>query len=161
MPSIEIPSRLELADFVADALLTSHAPHYRASIAARTRERCRRLVEAFAASLAGQPSALAIHVQAIAAERWAEGYALEELQLALTLLESHVWRLVVERSAARDVVRHLGIVTTTIGSAKDALARAYVERASSGRTFSAAADELLFAGTEGHVEPDTESASVR
>jgi len=130
------------------------APHYRALSDELLRLRCQRLVEAFLLSSGGNPRPFEDYVRQITSQRISEGYYLAEMQEALRLLEQRAWQLAVDGSNVASVVRHLGIITGTIGRAKDELARAFC--AGKRRAEAALArirPEALFAGTEGHVEP--------
>ena len=77
----------------------------------------------------GDAEAFSLHVRAITRERISEGYYLMEMQRALTNLEAAAWHVVVDQSNVFDLVRHLGVVTTVIGRAKDELAVAFLEDA--------------------------------
>jgi hypothetical protein len=85
-----------------------------------------RLVDAFVESLAEQPQSFVRHVESIVTERIASGFALEEIQTALTLLEERVWGLVVAECPASEHAPYLARATSTIGCAKDRLAQLYL-----------------------------------
>lgn len=146
----------DLADTECDRLRRSDLPHYRTLDPDRLQERCRGLVAAFVASLAGRPTLLGDYLEKVAADRVDEGYFLQEVQNALNFLEERGWQIVAAETPAPDQVAQLGVVTQTIGAAKDRLARVYLERQrraeSRARDLQARLDEL-FAGTdEGPVE---------
>jgi len=138
------------------------APHYEAAGPEILGQRCRRLVEAFLASMAGGPAPFVTYVRQITEERISEGYYLPEMQQALSILESRAWQVAVERSTIVNLVPHLGIITGTIGAAKDELARvclAHKQRAD--EDLERLQTKRLFAGTEGHVEPEAAFGGVR
>lgn len=147
----------DLADAVFVGLRSAAAPHYEAIDAAQLAHRCRLLAEAFLASLDGSPAAFVEYVRGITDERIGEGYYLAEIQQALSLLEARAWQLAVERSNVTTLVRNLSVITGTVGAAKDELARIYLAHQ---RRAEAECERLqtarLFAGTEGHVEAETE-----
>jgi hypothetical protein len=152
----------ELTDSVFNGLSRADAPHYGSIDPGELRQRCRRLVDAFLTSMAGAPAVFVEYVRGITDERIGEGYHLREIQLALSLLESTAWRLVVERSEAASLVPNLGIVTGTVGAAKDELARVYLEHKERAEAECARLQtSRLFAGTEGHVEAEAEAPAGR
>lgn len=142
-----------IADHVRHGLQSEQAPHYHGLCDSLLRLRCRRLVEAFVEATSGDPEPFVAYVRGIAAERIAEGIGLDEIQRALTLLEGRAWTAVIERASIGHLVEDLGVVTSTIGRAKDELAQVYVsdERAAAARAFDVPA---LFAGTDSR--PDTD-----
>jgi hypothetical protein len=142
-----------LADELASELRRANAPHYRCLGEAVLRRRCQQLVQAFLESCASRPDAFEAHVHRITEQRMSEGFYLDEMQQALTILERRAWQVAVEGSNVAQLVRHLSIVTGTIGRAKDELARAFC--AGKQRADAAIARlrvEGLFQGTEGHVQ---------
>jgi hypothetical protein len=144
----------ELAEVLARELRTAGTPHYLRAAPDVVRRRCHRLVKAFLESTRGHPAPFVKYVRQITDERIAEGYYLAEMQQALRLLEERVWRIAVEGSSIDRLVRHLGIVTGTIGAAKDELARAFLSEKQRAEAETARLRaEHLFKGTEGHVEP--------
>lgn len=141
-----------LADHIREGLKCDEAPHYRALDDGLLGLRCRRLVEAFADATEGDPNRFVDYVQEIAAARMAEGVGLQELQRALTLLEGRAWLMVIETAPIAQLVEDLEIVTGTIGKAKDALARRYLEQARRDEGRIDIAVPALFAGTDGVPE---------
>jgi hypothetical protein len=119
------PRRLELTEGLVEALQSSQASSYRDLDGAELRSRAARLVEAFLASLAEQPTRFVHHVESIVADRMASGFALQEVQRALTLLEERIWGLVVAECPANEHAPCLARATATIGCAKDRLAQLY------------------------------------
>jgi hypothetical protein len=143
-----------IADHVRHGLQSEKAPHYRGLSDRLLRFRCQRLVDAFIESTSGDPAPFVSYVNAIAAERMAEGIGLDELQRALTLLEGRAWTTVTERAEIADLVEDLQVVTRTIGLAKDELARRYLAgRAARGA--SALEVRALFSGTDATPETET------
>ena len=148
-----------LAEAVSTGLRNADAPHYSSIDAGALDERCRRLVDAFLASMDGAPALFVEYVRGITGERIGEGYYLREIQLALSLLESRVWQLVAQRSDVASVVADLAVVTATVGAAKDELARIYLEHKERAEAECVRlTTSRLFAGTEGHVEAEAEEA---
>ena len=141
-----------IADDLASELRQANAPHYRNAGEALLRRRCQCLVVAFLESCGGNPAPFESYVREITAQRMAEGYYLEEIQQALTLLERRAWQLAVDGSSVGNLVRHLSVITGTIGRAKDELARAFFAKK---QCAEAALLRLqvdgLFAGTDGYA----------
>jgi hypothetical protein len=138
---------------VEAALLAQEVPHYRDAAPEVLRDRCDRLVAAFVGSARqGGPQAFEQHVRSIVDERVAEGFALREVQHALSALESRLWPLVVDAGGdTATVVRRLALVTGIVGRGKDELARAFLDRKEKAEaevaSLSQRLDEL-FKGTE-------------
>jgi hypothetical protein len=138
---------------VETALLAQDVPHYRDAAPAVLRSRCDRLVAAFvdAAGRTGAPS-FERYVRSIVDERVEEGFALREVQHALSALESRLWPLVVDAGGdTATVVRRLALVTGIVGRGKDELARAFLDRKEKAEATAAALSgrlEKLFKGTE-------------
>jgi hypothetical protein len=158
-----------IAEDLASELRQAQAPHYRDTGESLLRLRCQRLVEAFLESCSGNPAPFESYVREITAQRMAEGYYLEEIQQALTLLERRAWQLAVDGSSVGNLVRHLSIITGTIGRAKDELGRAFFARKQAAEAaLSRLRLEGLFAGTDGYAgprwpdaEPEDELGSAR
>lgn len=66
----------------------------------------------------------------LAAERFESGYDLSEVQSAFNALEVAAWSTLCARLRPDDLALSLGLVSTVLGAAKDALAQAYVSLAS-------------------------------
>jgi hypothetical protein len=142
-----------VAAAVETALLAQDVPHYRDAAPQVLRDRCDRLVAAFVDS-AQQAGAQPFerYVRSIVDERVAEGFALREVQHALSALESRLWPLVVAAGGdTATVVRRLAVVTGIVGRGKDELARAFLDHKEKAEaevaTLSLRLDRL-FKGTE-------------
>jgi hypothetical protein len=85
--------------------------------------------------------------QQIAAERFSAGYDLSEVQVAFNTLEEATWSRVFAELEPAQFAEMLGLVSTILGAAKDALARAYVSLATNAHAPSLDL-QILFAGTE-------------
>jgi len=136
---------------VETALLAQDVPHYRDASPQLLRDRCDRLVAAFVDSARqGGSSSFERYVRSIVEERVAEGFALREVQHALSALESRLWPTVVDAGGdTATVVRRLALVTGIVGRGKDELARAFLESKEKAEAEVASlSQKLLFAGTE-------------
>ena len=120
----------DLGRGLVEALLAQDAPHYRDTPAEELQARCSRLVAAFVDSVRrGGPEPFTGYVRGIAGERIVEGFALREVQQALSSLEEQVWPLVAASGGdTESVVRRLAVVTGIVGRGKDELARAFLEQ---------------------------------
>jgi hypothetical protein len=139
---LQVERRRILADAGATAV---RAPHYAASP-----ETARRLEVLFDELLAAvdreELTSIVAYAHGIAAQRYAAGYDLGEVQVAVNALEEAVWRRIFATRAPEELGESLRLVSTALGAAKDTLARTYVSLASSSAP--AAIDvSALFAGT--------------
>jgi hypothetical protein len=88
------------------------------------------------------------YAQQLARARFSGGYDLSEVQSAINALEEAIWERIFTTLPATQLPRTLGIVSTILGLAKDALAREYVALATRGHVGSLDL-RTLFAGTDG------------
>lgn len=85
------------------------------------------------------------YARQLAAERFRSGYDLSEVQGAFNALEEAAWALLCARLQPEQLAVSLGLVSTVVGAAKDALGREYVSLAS--RTHASSLDmRALFTG---------------
>jgi hypothetical protein len=119
--------RAAIVDATAAALAQTHERHYEAAGAAEVRRRLDVLYDRLLESLAERDvGPIVAYAQQIAAERFAGGYDLAEVQTAFNALEAAVWTAVFTTLEPTAFARTLGLVSTVLGAAKDALAREYV-----------------------------------
>jgi len=114
-----------------EAVRRSHLTHYDAEGSDETRRRLESLyvlVVECAGTRRIRP--MLRHAEKVAAERFAAGYGLFEVQTAFNVLEEAIWRRVLEELPPEDLARALGTISTILGMGKDALARSYVSLAS-------------------------------
>lgn len=142
----------ERAAIVSDAeaaLARAHSRHYESAGAEAVRERlvalCGHLVDALEKHDLGPMLAYA---ERIAEERFNAGYDLAEVQTAFNALEEATWSRVFAELEPSQLAESLGLVSTILGAAKDALARRYVSLATNAHAPSLDL-QALFAGTEG------------
>ena len=120
--------RADLAWSVTRRLMATDVPHYRELGPERVFDRATRLVNALLESLADVPSSFVDYILEIASTRIGEGYFLQEMQVALSVLEEQGWQIIVAGFPCTEHATHLARLSGTIGAAKDALARAYLAR---------------------------------
>ena len=70
------------------------------------------------------------HVEQLAVQRFEHGFDVSEVQIAVNALELAMWRRVVSAVRQEDLAESIGLLSTALGSAKDALTRRYVSLAS-------------------------------
>ena len=112
-----------LTDELVAQLVSRSTSRYRELDRRVLSARCRMLVEALIRSTHEGPEHLGEFVAMIADGRLAEGFALEELQRALRILEVIAWRVVANESTVDSLRANLTTLNTTIGYARDELAR--------------------------------------
>ena len=70
------------------------------------------------------------HAEHLATERFEHGFDVSEVQVAVNALELAMWRRVVSAVPPEDLAEGIGLLSTALGAAKDALTRTYVSLAS-------------------------------
>jgi hypothetical protein len=129
------------------ALERMHMPHYETVAAGKTHERLASLFDHLVESIAKRDLTPSVdYARRIAAERFNDGYDLTEVQTAFNALEESCWACAVEHLEPADLAEALGLVSTVLGSGKDALASSYVSLAASTNVGSLDL-RALFAGT--------------
>ena len=121
----------EVVETSTAALLRARLPHYEQAGEAGVRERLARLYRLVADAVRTRSTTLLVeHARRIARERFEAGFDLAEVQTAINLLEESIWERVFRGLPPGDYARALGLVSTALGVAKDALAQEYVSLAS-------------------------------
>jgi hypothetical protein len=122
--------REAIVDAASVALGRSHARHYDLTGTEDVRVRFEalfdRLLDAVTRRDLGVVLAYARH---LAEERFSAGYDLSEVQTAFNAFEEAIWSRAFARLDATQLAESLGLVSTVLGAAKDALAREYVSLA--------------------------------
>jgi len=121
-----LDSENEFVNDILTHLRQSTARHYLAEDQDRLHRRVQKLVAHFVMSVHEYPDRFVAYVADMARERIAEGYALQEILMALRILEEKAWRLTIESLVQPALVPALCRVTGTIGAAKDELAAVYL-----------------------------------
>ena len=89
-----------------------------------------------------------VRAKAVAAERFASGFDLWEVQTAVNVLEEAIWLRILKELQPAQLAEALGLVSTVLSAGKDTLARAYIGLAS--KTHAPSLNvQFLFAGTDG------------
>jgi len=114
---------------------------------AETRRRIELLYDQMTGAIAGRDLGNVLgYARGLARERFESGYDLAELQAAFNALEEATWSTLCARLEPEFLAVSLGLVSTVLGAAKDALSREYVSLAS--RTHVSSLDlSALFTGS--------------
>ena len=141
--------RAEIVAGAETALARLMVPHYESAERDEVRRRLETLFDRVLDSVARHDLGSVIaYAETVAEERFNGGYDLSEVQTAFNALEESVWTHAVATLESAQLAETLGLVSTTIGFGKDALARKYVSLAT--RTRAPSLDlRALFRGSEG------------
>jgi len=121
------------------------APHYAAAGEAETMARLDVLFDTLVAAVERRDlTEVLLYARRLAASRFAAGFDLEEVQVAINALEEAVWKRIFAEGTPDELGESLRLVSTVLGAAKDVLAQTYVSLASERPDIDVAA---LFAGT--------------
>jgi hypothetical protein len=123
--------------------------HYQAAGPDETRRRLETLYDQLLQAVSSRDlSGIVEYAHRLAAERFNSGYDLTEVQGAFNALEEAAWEHLCATLRPEQLELALGLVSTVLGAAKDALAREYVSLAS--RTHVPSLDlSALFTGDAG------------
>jgi hypothetical protein len=115
----------------SESLTRSNLAHYKEAGPAVSHDRLAELFRLTVAGIRDRNLVTVIEYMArVADERYHAGYAIREVQTAINVLEEAIWNHIVRSVPPEQLAEALGLVSTVLGSAKDALARAYVSLAS-------------------------------
>jgi hypothetical protein len=121
-------------DIINDAfysLQRSHLKHYDSS---RADENWQRLAKLFDLTLNGVKTRslvdMVTYSEKIAKERYESGFDLHEVHSAYNVLEETIWKAIIKEIDSADLAESLGLISTVLGTGKEALALAYVSLAS-------------------------------
>jgi hypothetical protein len=146
--------RQTIIDAAQAALTRAHSPHYESADASDVHQRLETLFDYLLDALrARNLGPIVAYAQEVAQERFGAGYNLSEVQTAFNALEEATWGCVFTELQPRQFAEALGLVSTILGAAKDALAREYVSLATNRRAPSLDL-QALFAGREGLAQPE-------
>jgi hypothetical protein len=113
-----------------DALSRTRARHYEAAGLQEVGQRLGSLFDLLVAGIAArQLTPIVDYAQRIAEERFNAGYDLGEVQTGFNALEEAAWAYALQHLDASEYAEALGLISTVLGAAKDALARRYVSLA--------------------------------
>ncbi|MGZ4332785.1 MAG: RsbRD N-terminal domain-containing protein [Gaiellaceae bacterium] len=122
--------RAPIVDAAADSIRHTRTRYVSAG-EDETRRRLEALYDELLEALSSRDLAGTIdYARRLAAERFESGYDLSEVQGAFNALEEATWTELCARLQPEQLALSLGLVSTVLGSAKDALGREYVSLAS-------------------------------
>ena len=141
-------ARASIVDIAAESIRHGKT-HYEAAGPDETRRRLEALYDQLLAAVSSRDlSGIVGYARRLAAERFSSGYDLAEVQGAFNALEEAAWSRLCADLRPEQLELSLGLVSTVLGAAKDALAREYVSLAS--RTHVPSLDmSALFTGDAG------------
>jgi hypothetical protein len=117
----------EIVEAAAIAMAHSASSHYgelgRVALRTRLESLYSRVVDAVQRR---DVAAICVYARGLAAERYDDGYDVGELQTAFNRLEEQLWRTILHDLPPSLHAEALGVVSTVLGAAKDALTREYV-----------------------------------
>lgn len=137
---------LEAADA---ALRRAHARHYESAGEGEVQRRLEALFDHLLQALNERDvTGMLAYAEQVAEERFNAGYDLSEVQTAFNALEEATWARAMGELEPTELAEALGLVSTILGTGKDALARRYVSLAT--RAHVPSLDlRALFTGTSG------------
>jgi hypothetical protein len=113
------------------SLQRSHLKHYDSS---RADENWQRLAKLFDLTLNGVKSKSLVEMvnysEMVAKERFETGFDLHEVHTAYNVLEESLWKNIIKEIDPAILPESLGLISTVLGTGKEALALAYVSLAS-------------------------------
>jgi hypothetical protein len=125
-------SEAAILDDAFTGLKRIHAAHYEAAGESVTRERQAQLFALVVAAIRDRDLAHVVaYAQTVGVERFNAGFGFSEVQTAFNVMEEAMWRRVVAEVRVEELAESIGLLSTVLGAAKDALARSYVSLASS------------------------------
>jgi hypothetical protein len=126
-----VAEREAIIGAATEALGRTAARHYVAAGAGVRQQRHEALLDHVIGSLEERDlQAVVAYAERIAQERFESGYDLAEVQAAFNALEEAAWSRVFAVLEPSRFAEAIGLVSTVVGAAKDALARRYVDLAS-------------------------------
>ena len=137
----------DIVSEAAEAMSRAHLKHYEQI--ADPRDNLKILYELTVECVTTKHLApITAHAEKIAKERYNAGFDLQEVQMAINVLEEAIWKHIIKEIAPSELAQALGLVSTVVGASKDTLARTYVSLASKTKSPSLNL-KAMFKGSEG------------
>ena len=131
LDKILVNNQTEIINEAFYSLERSHLKHYDTS---RADENWQRLAKLFDLTLNGVKTKSLVDIvnysERVAKERYESGFDLHEVHTAYNVLEEALWKTIVREIAPTELPESLGLISTVLGTGKEALAIAYVSLAS-------------------------------
>jgi hypothetical protein len=128
---ILVNNQTDIINEAFTSLQRSHLKHYDTS---RADENWQRLAKLFDLTLNGVNTKslvdMVMYSEKIAKERYESGFDLHEVHSAYNALEETIWKAIIKEIDSADLAESLGLISTVLGTGKEALALAYVSLAS-------------------------------
>ncbi|HXQ62813.1 MAG TPA: hypothetical protein VN796_10805 [Acidimicrobiales bacterium] len=125
-------ARDDVLQQASDSLERTHLPHYEASGTEESRRRLNDLFDLVLVCLTKRDlDPITHYAHRVAEERFGAGFGIAEVQTAFNVLEEAIWRAVIARLPAQELLESAGLIGTVLGAGKDALARTWVASATS------------------------------
>jgi hypothetical protein len=128
---ILVNNQTDIINEAFTSLQRSHLKHYDTS---RADENWQRLAKLFDLTLNGVKTKslvdIVMYSEKIAKERYESGFDLHEVHSAYNALEETIWKAIIKEIDSADLAESLGLISTVLGTGKEALALAYVSLAS-------------------------------
>jgi hypothetical protein len=126
-----VESRSDVLEEAFAALQRSHEVHYEVAGDETTRERLTDLFDLVVTALRErQLETVVAYCENVAQQRFEAGFGISEVQTAFNILEETMWKRVVANVPPAELANAIGLLSTILGTGKDALARRYVSLAS-------------------------------
>lgn len=110
-----------------DSLLRSNLKHYSLSGANENWQRIEKLFDLTFQSIKNKNLIdMVEYSEKIARERYGSGYDLHEVHTAYNVLEEALWNVILKEIDPKDTGKALGLVSTILGTGKEALALTYI-----------------------------------
>ena len=110
-----------------DSLLRSNLKHYSLSGANENWQRIEKLFDLTFQSIKNKNLIdMVEYSEKIARERYSSGYDLHEVHTAYNVLEEALWNVILKEIDPKDTGKALGLVSTILGTGKEALALTYI-----------------------------------
>jgi hypothetical protein len=114
------------------SLERGHLTHYEASGSEASRRRLSELFNLVVECLAKHNlDPITQYAHNVAEERFNAGFDIAEVQTAFNVLEEAIWRVVIARLPAEELLESAGLIGTVLGAGKDSLALTWVALATS------------------------------
>lgn len=128
---ILVNSQADIINEAFSSLQRSHLKHYDSS---RADENWQRLAKLFDLTLNGVKTRSLVEMvtysEKIAKERYESGFDLHEVHSAYNVLEETIWKAIIKEIDSAELAESLELISTVLGTGKEALALAYVSLAS-------------------------------
>lgn len=147
LPELLGKSRDEIINTALTTLSRAHLQHYDSSTDQQNRVRFTMLYDLTVESITTLNLVPVIdYAHKVARERYQAGFDLQEVQTAFNVLEELIWKKITSNLDPQDYAEALGLVSTVLGTGKQALAVEYVSLAGKNKAVASLDLKALFKG---------------